>query len=667
MTADQNIPDRILALRKQLDEHNYRYYVLSAPAISDFEYDQLMQELVRLEKDNPDLQDPLSPTQRVGDDRNKGFEQAEHRYPMLSLGNTYSFEELEEFDQRIRKEIPDGVEYCCELKYDGTSISLSYENGRLIRALTRGDGTRGDVVTDNIKTIRSIPLVLHAQGIPDRFEIRGEIMLTHEAFQKINADREESGEPAFANPRNAASGTLKLQNPAEVSRRPLDCFLYYVLGEQLPFKSQFENLEEARKWGFKIPKWLQKCSNLEEVKHFIAHWDTARHQLPFDTDGVVIKVNSFLHQQILGFTAKSPRWAIAYKYKAQQALTRLLSVDFQVGRTGAITPVANLEPVQLAGTRVKRASLHNADQIELLDIRIGDFVFIEKGGEIIPKVVGVDKNRRELFSAPFEYIKVCPECGTPLVRSEGEAKHFCPNENACPPQIKGKLEHFISRRAMDINAAEATIDLLFRNNLARRPSDLYRLRHEDLLKLERFADKSVANLIKSIEKSKQVPFQRVLYALGIRYVGETVAKKLAAHFGSIDKIIEAREEELTQAEEIGVIIARSIRDYFEKDDNRTEIEALRQAGLQLEESGKKEKLSNRLDGKIFVISGVFKMHSRDEYKLMIEIHGGKNAGSVSSKTDYLLAGENMGPAKLEQARKLNIAILAEEEFLKMIG
>jgi DNA ligase (NAD+) len=665
--ADQNIQDRVQALRQELNEHNYRYYVLSQPVVSDFEYDRMMAELIRLEKQFPDLSDPYSPSQRVGDDRNKTFEQADHQYPMLSLGNCYSFEELDEFDQRTRKDIPEGIEYACELKYDGVSISLSYENGRLIRGLTRGDGTRGDIVTENIKTIRSIPLVLMVPDLPSRFEIRGEIIITHEAFRKINADREETGESVFANPRNAASGTLKLQNSSEVAKRPLDCFLYFLLGNNLPFSTHAESLEKARSWGFKVPPWSKTCKNIEQVKEFINQWETGRRELPFDTDGVVIKVNSLQHQKILGFTAKSPRWAIAYKYKAEQALTRLLSIDFQVGRTGAITPVANLEPVFLAGTRVKRASLHNADQIALLDIRLDDYVYIEKGGEIIPKVVGVEKSKRGMFSTPFTYITHCPECKAELVRQEGEAKHFCPNENSCPPQIKGKMEHFISRKAMNINAAEATIDLLFKKGLASRPADLYKLKTEDIAGLERFGEKSARNLVNSIELSKTVPFSKLLYALGIRYVGETVAKKLASQFRSCERLRNATQEELMEAEEIGVIIAESVYRYFRDPENLEHLDRLREAGVQLEEKEDKISLSNKLEGKSFVISGVFAQYSRDDLKKMIEDHGGKNTGSISASTDYLLAGENIGPAKAEKAKKLHVKLISEEEFLKLIG
>jgi DNA ligase (NAD+) len=658
---------RIAELRKSLDEHNHRYYVLAQPVISDYEYDQLMNELIRLEEKFPAFADPFSPTQRVGDDRSKEFTQVTHRYPMMSLGNTYSADEVRDFDARVRKEIHGDITYVCELKYDGLSISLLYEEGQLVRAVTRGDGTRGDDVTNNVKTIRSIPLRAGGVSFPKEFEIRGEIILTHQAFQKMNRDREENGEPSFANPRNAAAGTLKLQNSAMVAKRPLDCFLYYLLGEKLPFESHYENLEIAKQWGFKIPPYITKCNSLEEVLQFINYWETERKKLPFDIDGIVIKVNSFIQQRILGFTAKTPRWAIAYKYKAEQARTRLLSIDYQVGRTGAITPVANLEPVFLSGTKVKRASLHNADQIALLGLHEHDFVYIEKGGEIIPKVTGVDASSREISSMPVEFISTCPECGTQLVRSEGEAKHFCPNEDNCPPQIKGKLEHFISRKAMDIAAAEATIELLYNQGLVKDVSDLYRLTAGELVELERYGEKSANNLITSIEKSKQVPFTRVLYALGIRYVGETVAKKLAEHFRSIENIIQASIDELTDAEEIGEKIASSLKDYFSRPAHLKLIDRLRQAGVQLALTGEPPKpSSSKLAGLSFVISGTFSAHSREELKHLIETNGGDNVATVSSKTNYLLAGENMGPAKLEKAHKLGIKIISEAQFMKMI-
>jgi DNA ligase (NAD+) len=659
---------RIKKLREVLNEHNYRYYVLNQPAISDFEYDRMMRELIDLESAHPEYYDPNSPSQRVGDDRNQEFQQVEHKYPMLSLGNTYSKEEIVDFDNRIRKVIHDPLEYVCELKYDGASISLTYEKGILIQAVTRGDGLAGDNVIANVRTIKSIPLVLSANDYPSLFEIRGEIFLPHAGFEKMNREREEIGEVPFANPRNAASGTLKIQNSSVVAKRPLDCVLYYLLGDGLPFDSHYENLCEARKWGFKVSEHISKCSALEEVFKFIDQWEGRRRDLPYDIDGIVIKVNSYKHQSSLGYTAKTPRWAIAYKYRAEQAATRLLSIDYQVGRTGAITPVANLEPVFLAGTKVKRASLHNADQIALLDIRINDTVYIEKGGEIIPKVVGVDKDSRQADSKPVDYIRQCPQCGTPLIRREGEAKHYCPNEDGCPPQIKGKIEHFVSRRAMDIGLAEATIDQLYRSGLVKDIADLYSLTRESLLRLERFADKSADNLIKSIESSKKVPFDRVLFALGIRYVGETVARKLAHHFGSMDKLAGARFEDLTAVEEIGDIIAESIIAYFKNKKTAKLHERLRTAGLQMSigrESVKKA--SNILQGKSIIISGIFEKYSREELKELIEKNGGRNVSSVSNITDYLLAGDKIGPSKLEKAKKMNIKIIFEDDFLKMIN
>lgn len=667
MTNDSSIETRILQLRKLLDEHNYRYYVLSQPVISDFEYDQYMKELTDLENEHPEYFDANSPTQRVGDDRNAEFIQVEHRYPMMSLSNTYSREEIKEFENRIRKVISEPVEYICELKYDGTSISLTYESGKLVRAVTRGDGEKGDDVTSNVRTIRSIPLVLNKNGYPDNFEMRGEIFLPHKGFEKMNKEREEIGELPFANPRNAAAGTLKMQNSSLVAKRPLDCFLYYLLGKNLPFQSHYENLMKAKKWGFKVPEYITKCKSLEAVFSFIDHWDKERGNLPYDIDGIVIKVNSYEQQRRLGFTAKSPRWAIAYKFKAEQAATRLMSIDYQVGRTGAITPVANLEPVLLAGTTVKRASLHNADQIALLDIRLNDTVFIEKGGEIIPKVVGVDKDKRPPDSKPVDYIRNCPECGTPLVRNEGEAKHYCPNENGCPPQIKGRIEHFVSRKAMDIGLAEATIDQLYRQGLIKDIADFYEIKKEQLLTLERFAEKSADNLIKSIENSRKVPFTRVLYALGIRYVGETVAKKIAMHLRSIDKLADSGIDELIEVEEIGDKIAESIFNYFNNEKNRELIYKLKKAGLQFEiKEEVLQNISDKLSGKSIIISGVFQNFSREEIKALIEKHGGKNASSISSKTDYLVAGENIGPSKLEKAQKLKIPILSEEEFINLI-
>jgi DNA ligase (NAD+) len=658
---------RISELRRQLNEHNYKYYVRSQPSVSDFEYDMLLKELIDLEAAHPEFYDPDSPSQRVGDDRNQEFRQVKHVYPMLSLGNTYSKEEVTDFFNRIDKVITEKVEYVCELKYDGASISLTYDKGKLLQAVTRGDGETGDDVINNIRTIRSIPLRLTGTDYPERFVMRGEVFLPRSGFEKMNMEREETGEIPFANPRNAASGTLKIQNSSLVAKRPLDCFLYSMLGEDLPFKSHFENLQKAHVWGFKIPDYIKKCNSTDEVFEFIDYWENERKKLPFDIDGVVIKVNSYNQQQMLGFTAKSPRWAIAYKYKAEQALTRLISIDYQVGRTGAITPVANLEPVKLAGTIVKRASLHNADQIELLDIRINDFVYIEKGGEIIPKVVGVEKSKRDISSQPVKYIEDCPACHTRLIRKEGEAKHYCPNEAGCPPQIKGKLEHFVSRRAMDIGLAEATIGQLYNHGFLKDVADFYALKKEDLVNLERFADKSADNLVKSIAKSLNVPFDRVLYALGIRYVGETVAKKLAAHFNNIDNLMNASFEELTDVEEIGDKIADSIIEYFKNEKHWQLVSRLKAAGISLKMEGEQVWIiSQKLKDKSFVISGVFEKFSRDELKNMIEKHGGKHISSVSSKTDYIIAGENMGPSKLKKAQELGIKIIGEAEFLKMI-
>ncbi|MBN2347511.1 MAG: NAD-dependent DNA ligase LigA [Bacteroidales bacterium] len=656
---------RIDKLRKEIEQHNYQYYVLSKPSVSDFEYDILINDLQELEKRFPEYADSSSPTQRVGNDINIDFVQVEHKYPMLSLGNTYSREEVTDFDARIKKIIGNDYEYVCELKYDGAAISLTYKNGKLLRAVTRGDGTKGDDVTANVKTIKSIPLQLSGNNYPEEFEIRGEIFIPVEKFNEMNKQRIAEGEQPFANPRNAASGTLKIQNSAIVARRPLDCFLYFLLGERLSYDSHYENLVKAKEWGLKIPEHIKKCKNIDEVFDFIEYWDKERKNLPYDIDGVVLKINSYNQQEELGFTAKSPRWAIAYKFKAEQAITRLLSIDYQVGRTGAITPVANLEPVLLAGTTVKRASLHNADQIELLDIRIGDMVHVEKGGEIIPKIVGVDKSQRYTDSEPLNYIKNCPECNTPLIKNEGEAKHYCPNEYGCPPQIKGKIEHFISRKAMNIAGAEATIDLLFNNGLIKTISDLYHLKKDDLLKLERFAEKSANNLIKSIEESKKVPFHRVLFAIGIRYVGETTAKALASHFKSLDALKNATFEELTQVEEIGSAIAESIISFFKNDNNIKVIEELKKTGLQTTVT-KNEVTSNKLSGNSFVVSGTFTFHSREEIKSLIEENGGKNLSSVSSSTNFIIAGENMGPAKLEKAKKLNIPIISENEFLEMI-
>lgn len=661
--------DRIEELREVLEQHNYNYYVLSAPTISDREFDEMMKELQTLEEAHPEYADPHSPTQRVGSDLSKEFEQVVHKYPMLSLGNTYSEEEVKDFYERIARDLNEPFEIVAELKYDGTSISLTYEDGRLVRAVTRGDGTRGDDVTANVKTIRSVPLKLMGGSYPAAFEIRGEILLPWAEFDRLNREREEQEEPLFANPRNAASGTLKQQNPAIVAARKLDAYFYYLLGEELPAETHFDNLEAARSWGFKIPNVIRVCNSLEDIYDYIAYWDTERKNLPVATDGIVLKVNSLRQQRNLGFTAKSPRWAIAYKFQAERAVTRLNSVSFQVGRTGAVTPVANLEPVLLAGTTVKRASLHNADIIEGLDLHLGDNVFVEKGGEIIPKIVGVDIEARGLLVGDkVRFVRSCPECGTPLVRLEGEAAHYCPNEAGCPPQIKGKIEHFVTRRAMNINMGPETVEDLYEAGYVQNAADLYTLEVSDLLRLERWADKSARNLMASLEESKQVPFERVLYGLGIRFVGETVAKRLVSAFHSMAELEQASFEDLIAVDEIGERIARSIIAYFADERNRTLVNRLKEYGLQMAVAG--EVLANRsekLKGLSIVISGTFAKHSRDEYKAMIEQHGGKNSGSVSGKTSYILAGDNMGPAKLEKAAKLGVKIINEDEFLNMIA
>lgn len=668
-TEKMVVKDKIKALREALEQHNYNYYVLSAPTISDREFDEMMKELQVLEEAHPEYADPHSPTQRVGSDLSKEFEQVVHKYPMLSLGNTYSEDEVKDFYERIARDLNEPFEIVAELKYDGTSISLTYEDGRLVRAVTRGDGTRGDDVTANVKTIRSVPLKLMGDRYPATFEIRGEILLPWAEFDRLNKEREEQEEPLFANPRNAASGTLKQQNPAVVAARKLDAYFYYLLGEELPAETHFDNLEAARSWGFKIPNVIRVCNSLEDIYDYIAYWDVERKNLPVATDGIVLKVNSLRQQRNLGFTAKSPRWAIAYKFQAERAVTRLNSVSFQVGRTGAVTPVANLEPVLLAGTTVKRASLHNADIIEGLDLHLGDKVFVEKGGEIIPKIVGVDVEARGLLVGDkVRFIRSCPECGTPLMRPEGEAAHYCPNEAGCPPQIKGKIEHFVTRRAMNINMGPETVEDLYEAGYIKDTADLYTLEIADLLRLERWADKSARNLMASLEESKQVPFERVLYGLGIRFVGETVAKRLVSAFHSMEQLEQASFEDLTAVDEIGERIARSIIAYFADERNRTLVNRLKEYGLQM--SVAEEKLANRsekLKGLSIVISGTFAKHSREEYKAMIEQHGGKNSGSVSGKTDYILAGDNMGPAKLEKAAKLGVKIINEDEFLNMIA
>src|SRR6056297_861442 len=663
----EKIKERIEKLRQILHYHNYQYYVKAQPEISDFEYDNLLKELNELEKNNPQFFDPNSPTQRVGNDTTLEFKQVTHKYPMLSLGNTYSSEEVTDFIRRVQKGLNgEETEFTCELKFDGVAIGLSYNKGLLTKAVTRGDGVKGDDVTNNVKTIRSIPLKLSGSDFPDEFVIRGEILLPHKGFEKINNEREKNNEPLFANPRNAAAGTLKLQKSSTVAKRPLDCFFYAILGDNLPLISHYENLIKAREWGFKIFDHIKKCKGADEIFEYINRWDKERHQLPFATDGVVIKVNNYQQQEKLGYTAKSPRWAIAYKFKAEQASTKLVSVQYQVGRTGAITPVANLEPVLLAGTTVKRASLHNSDQIKLLDIHEKDTVYVEKGGDIIPKIVGVDKNERKAGSKAIDFIKNCPECGSELIRIEGEAKHYCPNTAGCPPQIKGRIEHFVSRKAMNIGGAEATIEALFNKQLIKDSADLYYLNKEDIISLERFGERSAQNLLKSIEQSKSVPFYRVLYALGIRYVGETVAKTIAAKYKSIDELKSGSFGDLTAIDEIGERIAQSIIEYFKDERNLKIIEKLKNAGVKLSQDESTVQESEKLKDLSIVISGTFKKHSRDELKELIEKNGGKNTGSISSNTSYLLAGENIGPKKLEKAKKLDIQIIHEEDFLQML-
>jgi DNA ligase (NAD+) len=663
------VKEKIDQLRADLHRHNYNYYVLNAPEISDKEFDDRMRELQDLEKEHPEYQDDNSPTMRVGSDLNKNFTQVAHKYPMLSLGNTYSESEVTDFYDRVKKALNEDFEICCELKYDGTSISLTYENGKLVRAVTRGDGEKGDDVTDNVKTIRTIPLVLH-DSYPESFEIRGEILMPWEVFEELNREKEAREEPLFANPRNAASGTLKLQNSAIVASRKLDAYLYYLLGEELPCDGHYENLQAAAGWGFKTSEHMKKAHSLEEVFEYIRYWDTERKNLPVATDGIVLKVNSMRQQKNLGFTAKSPRWAIAYKFQAERALTRLNKVTYQVGRTGAVTPVANLDPVQLSGTIVKRASLHNADIIEGLDLHIGDMVYVEKGGEIIPKITGVDKDARSmLIGEKVKFITHCPECGSKLIRYEGEAAHYCPNETSCPPQIKGKIEHFISRKAMNIDGlGPETVDMFYRLGLIKNTADLYQLTADDIKNLDRMGEKSAENIIKGIEASKEVPFERVLFALGIRFVGETVAKKIAKSFNDIDELENANLEKLINIDEIGEKIAQSILTYFANPLNRELIERLKSTGLQLYR--REEDLSgytDKLAGQSIVISGVFTHHSRDEYKELIEKNGGKNVGSISAKTSFILAGENMGPAKLEKAHKLGIKLMSEDEFLTLIS
>lgn len=656
---------RMRQLEQELDYHSQRYYVDNAPEISDFEFDALLRELQDLEATYPEEADPNSPTKRVGSDLTTEFESVEHRYPMQSLANTYSSEELGEWIDRIVKELGE-VEFVTELKFDGTAISLCYENGALKRAVTRGDGRRGDDVTNNVRTIGTIPLKLRGEGYPAMFEIRGEIIMPYASFDRLNREREAAGEPLLANPRNAAAGTLKLQSSQTVAHRGLDCTLYHLAGDNLPYTTHAEMLSAARGWGFKISDHTAICRSREEVEKFIAYWDTERKALPYATDGVVIKVNSYAQQRTLGSTAKAPRWAVAYKFQAEKALTKLVSVDFQVGRTGAITPVANLEPVQLAGTVVKRASIHNADQIAQLDIRLGDMVYIEKGGEIIPKITEVEFSMRPADSKPFEYITHCPECGTELVRFEGEAKHYCPNQSDCPPQIVGRIEHFVKRKAMDIEGLGGeTIELLWQNGMLKDIADIYHLDPVQLTSLPRLGEKSAANILEGVRRSKEVPFERVLFALGIRFVGETTAKYIATHFLSLDAIAKATTEELAEAEEVGEKIARSITEYFADENNRRIVESLREAGLKFDMEIK-QPTSNALMGKSVVISGKFAGRSRDDMKALVEEHGGKNLAAVSANVDFIVAGENMGPAKRQKAEKLGVKILSEDEFMALI-
>lgn len=660
--------DRILELRHELHEHNRRYYVLNSPTISDYEFDMLLKELQQLEEAHPEMYDATSPTLRVGSDITKEFRQVQHKYPMLSLGNTYSKSEVADFYDRVKKSLNEDFEICCELKFDGTSISLTYEDGKLVRAVTRGDGEKGDDVTANVKTIRTVPLVLSGEGWPREFEIRGEVLMPWNVFDALNEERSRNGEPLFANPRNAASGTLKLQDSSVVAKRKLDAYLYFMLGEQLPAEGHYENLQAAAEWGFKISDTTRKCATLDEVFAFIDRMDSERKNLPFATDGIVLKVNSLRQQKNLGYTAKSPRWAIAYKFQAERALTRLNEVTYQVGRTGVVTPVANLDPVQLSGTVVKRASLHNADIIEKLDLHIGDMVYVEKGGEIIPKITGVDVDARFMLGQKVSFIEKCPECGTPLVRVEGEAAHYCPNDTACPPQIKGKIEHFVSRDAMNIDSiGPETVEMLFNYGLIKDIADIYTLCPEDLMFLPRMGAKSAENVVAAAQASRAVPFERVLFALGIRFVGATVAKRLARAFGNIDALMSASLEQLTAVEEIGERIAASVISFFAKEANRTLVARLKEAGIKFElEEETLQARTEILKGQSIVISGVFVHHSRDEYKDMIESNGGKNVGSVSKSTSFILAGDNMGPSKLEKAQKLGVRLVSEDEFLAML-
>jgi DNA ligase (NAD+) len=675
-----SVEQRINFLKEEINKHNHNYYVLDHPTISDFDFDQLLQELIHLENQYPHLQTPDSPTQRVGGEVIKQFETVSHIFPMLSLGNTYSNEELIEFDKRVKGLVSQEVEYVCELKYDGVAISLIYENGQLLRAVTRGDGVQGDVVTQNIKTIKSIPLKLMGD-YPPFFEVRGEVILPHKKFDQLNLDREEIGEQPFANPRNAASGSLKLQDPAEVAKRGLDCILYLLLGENLKAETHFQAIQNLKTWGFKTPEVVEKCTSIEGVLHFIDKWDTLREKLPFDIDGIVIKVNSYAQQTQLGVTAKSPRWAIAYKFKAKRVLTPLISVDYQVGRTGVVTPVANLKPMKLAGTIVKRASLHNRDVMENLDLHEHDFLYVEKGGEIIPKIVGVEVSQRDIFASKLQFIESCPECGSTLINKEGEAGTFCPNESHCPPQIKGKLEHFISRKAMNIDSlGEGKIDLLFQNQLVKNAADLYDLTYDKMIGLEKklineldgsektisFQDKTVQNILNGLDQSKNIPFDRVLFALGIRFVGETTAKKLANHFQNINNLSNASFDELIQVEDVGEKVAQSICNYFLQPENLEIIVRLQNVPLRFEADEQTHKLiADILKGASIVVSGVFSI-PRDQLKTMVEQYGGKNVSSISKQTHFLIAGDNMGPEKRKKAEKLSIPIISEQDFYNMI-
>lgn len=664
------IKERIEALVKELNEHNYRYYVLAQPLISDFEFDKKLEELAALEKEYPEFIDPDSPTRSIGGDITKVFKTVKHKWPMLSLGNTYNEQDLKEFDERVRKAIGDNFEYVCELKFDGLSLSLTYEDGKLLRAVTRGDGTQGDDVTNNAKTIQTIPKNLKGSEYPESFEIRGEVFMHKPAFERLNNERIENNEIAYANPRNFAAGTLKMQDSSEVAKRPLDCFLYFLYTEKRLYTTHWESLQAVKTWGFHICEHIELCKNIDDVLKFIHIWEQRRFNLSYDIDGIVIKVNNYSQQQELGFTAKSPRWAIAYKYKAQEVETILEQVSYQVGRTGAVTPVANLKPVLLAGTTVKRATLHNANEISRLDLHENDTVLVEKGGEIIPKIIAVNTGKRLPGAQKIIYPDICPECGSNLVRKENEAVHYCPNDEGCPPQIVGKMQHFISRKAMNIEGlGQETIEALYRKGFIEHISDLYTLyEKEDLLKqMDRFGERSINNMLEGIEKSKQVPFEKVLFGLGIRYVGETVAKKLAAYFKNIDSLMNASLDELISVEEIGIRIAESIIEYFSEPRHKEQIEELRRHGLQFESAENKVELqSNKLEGKSFIISGVFENHSRDELKELIESNGGKIIGSISAKLNYLVAGENMGPAKLEKATKLQIPIISEEELMRML-